>query len=241
MLFALTLRGDTVELKTGEHLDGTFLQAGAAGVVIEIAGQMMTIPLENVQGIYFGAARPALASPAPPPSGEALDALRALRSATESGISFRDYAPRVLDAKIKADKFLSASADHPSELRSAIGLAMREYALAFEAWNAALVESAGREAAVSRVLLEDPEISQCPAIRELVKTGRSRVASRYPQMSDKGHIDIEVGAIIGSREANSPLWTCASAQVAEAERLLSQPANAPKLEASEVAGPRIGN
>jgi len=132
MLFALTLRGDTVELKTGEHLDGAFRQASAAGVVIEIAGQAMTIPLGKVQAIYFGAQRPASVSTAPAPFAEALDALRALRSVTESGVTFRDYATRVLDARVKVDRCQNSSAAATVAAR----LAMREYELASRAWSA---------------------------------------------------------------------------------------------------------
>ena len=62
-LFALILRGDTIELKTGEHIDGAFKQATAAGAVIEVAGQLITIPLEKVKAIYFGVA-PTRAGPA---------------------------------------------------------------------------------------------------------------------------------------------------------------------------------
>jgi hypothetical protein len=35
------------------------------------------------------------------PASDALDALKGLRSVTEVGLSYRDYAPRVLDAKVK--------------------------------------------------------------------------------------------------------------------------------------------
>ena len=97
LLFALNAVGDTVELKTGERLEGTFRQAGSTGVTIETAGQLITIPLKKVLAIYFGGAKTRPHGPAP--SQEALDALRALRSVTEAGISYREYAPRVLDTK----------------------------------------------------------------------------------------------------------------------------------------------
>ena len=52
---AFSLCADTLELKTGERMDGTFKQATQAGLVIEVAGQTITIPLEKVRAIYFGA------------------------------------------------------------------------------------------------------------------------------------------------------------------------------------------
>src|SRR5580704_13046217 len=130
---ALALKGDTVELKTGERLDGAFRQAGAGGVVIEIAGQSMTIPLAKVQAIYFGAP-PKASAAGSSPYLEALDALRGLRSITEAGVSYRDYAPRVLDAKIKIDRCLSAKPSVPAA--GLLTLAIRQYNIAAKAWSA---------------------------------------------------------------------------------------------------------
>ena len=106
LLFALSLRGDTIELKTGERIEGTFKQATSAGAVIEVGGQPISIPLEKVKAIYFGAV-PSASPTAPPPARDALDALRGLQSVVESGLTYRDYATRVLDAKVKVDRYLS--------------------------------------------------------------------------------------------------------------------------------------
>jgi hypothetical protein len=89
LLFALSLRGDTIELKTGER--------------IEVAGQPITIPLEKIQAIYFGVV-PSRTVAGPAPSQEALDALKALRSVVQTGLDYRDYSQRVLDAKVKVDR-----------------------------------------------------------------------------------------------------------------------------------------
>src|SRR5437660_184124 len=72
---------DAIELKTGERIEGAFKQASAVGAVIEVAGQPITIPLEKLKAIYFGAP-PSVTSTAPVPYQEALDALKALRSVT---------------------------------------------------------------------------------------------------------------------------------------------------------------
>jgi hypothetical protein len=227
-LSALTLRGDTVELKTGERVDGVFRQAGAAGVVIEIAGQAVTIPLAKVQGIYLGAAKPAVASTVPPLSGEVLDALRALRSVTESGVNFHDYAPRVLDAKIKTDKYLSSSANDAEDLRSAIGLATREYELASRAWDGSFP---GHEDLSWWKTLEanlDPDlVKKCPVVRKVVD--RVEMAAAYQGLGMRDT------AIVEGQTAWAALWKCAAGQVAEAERLLAQPAPAPN-----VAAPKVG-
>jgi len=64
-MFGFTLRGDSVELKSGERIDGAFKRADSTGVVIEVAGQAITVPLSKVLAIYFGAAKPAASIPAP--------------------------------------------------------------------------------------------------------------------------------------------------------------------------------
>src|SRR6266446_10242340 len=92
-LFALSLRGDTIELKTGEKIDCRFKQATSAGVVMEVGGQSITVPIARVRAIYLGEAPAAKADST---WTDALDALKALQSVTSSGVSYRDYAPRVL-------------------------------------------------------------------------------------------------------------------------------------------------
>jgi hypothetical protein len=108
-LFAIGLRADTIELKTGERVEGAFRQATSAGVVVEVAGQPITIALEKVQAIYFGAAPPVRTAAESTRAQEVIDSLTALRSVTASGISYRDYAPRVLDTRVKVDRYLSSA------------------------------------------------------------------------------------------------------------------------------------
>jgi len=144
----LPCRADTVELKTGEHIEGAFRQAGAGGVVIEAGGQTITIPLVKVRAIYFGAAKVESAADDRSPSQEALDAVRALRSVTQSGISYRDYAKRALDAKVKVDRYLSFSSlngvesqkplnqtSNDTQFYTAIKLAMFLYEHASGTWS----------------------------------------------------------------------------------------------------------
>src|SRR5262249_891418 len=117
LLGALTLSatGDTVELKTGEHLEGAFRQPTTSSITIAVAGQPLATPLEKVRAIYFGAG--AVAAGGPAPRQEALDALKALQSVTQSGISYRDYAPRVLDAKVKVDHYVASPVTDQPEVR----------------------------------------------------------------------------------------------------------------------------
>jgi hypothetical protein len=135
LFFALGLEGDTIELRSGERIEGTFKQATADGAVIEVAGQSITIPLEKVGATYFG---PAQTRPVagPTPSQGAVDALQALRSVTGSGVSLREYSTRVLDARVTVDRYLSSQGGDATELQHAIRLAMVEYELASRAWQA---------------------------------------------------------------------------------------------------------
>ena len=182
LLFALGLNGDTIELKTGERLERTFRQANATGTVIEAAGQPITIPLEKIRAIYFGVA-PTRTVADPAPFQEALDALKALRSVTQSGIAYREYSTRVLDAKVKVDRYVSLAKTDAAEFRGAIGLAMREYELASQAWSTTISTSMRGLAVATNVgmsLDEDPEVSKCPAIRQMIdqmdrETGKSRL------------------------------------------------------------------
>jgi TonB family protein len=64
LFLSLKLSADTIELKSGERIEGTFKQATSAGPVIEVGGQSITIPLGRLQAIYFGATVRAFVGPA---------------------------------------------------------------------------------------------------------------------------------------------------------------------------------
>jgi hypothetical protein len=166
---------DTVELKTGEKIEGTFKQATAAGAVIEVGGQSLTFTMDKVRAIYLGAAPPAM--PATSLDTDALDALRSLQSVTSSGVSYRDYAPRVLDAKVKVDKLLSADTS-AGPRRDHIRLSMRYYEFASTAWNSKISNS-GRYAEVGAALRNDPAFSKCPGVQALFASGEDMI-KRYP-------------------------------------------------------------
>src|SRR5690242_1229034 len=54
LILGSSLIAETIELKTGERIEGAFKQASTAGAMIEVGGESITIPLEKVQAIYFG-------------------------------------------------------------------------------------------------------------------------------------------------------------------------------------------
>jgi hypothetical protein len=133
-----------------------------------------------------------------------------LRSGTEAGVSYRDYAPRVLDAKVRVDKYIGSATNDPAELRRAISLAIREYVLASESWNVSIANKEELTVEFGQQLVNDPEVSNCPLIRDKIETWTSVVKNVHDRLK-----------YIGQKDENlTALWGCAAAQIGEVERLL---------------------
>ena len=213
------LFADVLELKTGERLEGTFVQATTEGAVITVAGQSITIPIAKMRAIYFGAIPVTEGDAKASVARESLDALRALQSITSSGVGYRDYAPRVLDARIKVDHYLK-SAQENEKARAPISSAMRYYELAAQAWNTNLVttsKSLGSTLEVFKALVEDKEVSECPALKSMLAEVRRSV----PPFA-KSPMDISgvMGTFLGQNRLPT-LWACAKDKISEAETLLA--------------------
>ncbi len=204
-----TLSADTVELKTGESLQGAFRQADTTRVVIEAAGQTIDIPFEKVRAIYLGATR-ASSEGNSSPIREALDALKALRSVTQSGVMLRDYSPRVLDAKVKVDRYLSSSDDASAELPSAIRAAMNAYELALRAFPGHWSSDTGAS--------PDPYLlKKCPFLPKAIESAKLAQA-----MQNLGITDTNGAGLVNGEPPYLPMWSCAAIQISEADRLLAQ-------------------
>jgi hypothetical protein len=210
--FALTLffsgpvLGDVVELKSGQRIEGTLKQADQATVTVEVGGQVVKFKAEQVRAVYYGAAPSTTA--AVPPSSDALRALKALQSAATAGVSYRDYAPRVTDAKIQVDQYLAGNPTGPE--RIAIAKAMDFYVFASSAWNAQVGRS-GYEAVGA-----SPLINECAALSAHATAADARFPGRNPsdRATTRG-ISISISGV-------PVVWTCAAAQLAEAEKLLAE-------------------
>lgn len=97
------------------------------------------------------------------PATDALDALRGLKSITEVGVSYRDYMPRVLDAKIKVDKYLAGAAkDDPTAKR--VTTIMQMYIIAAKGWGADITKDYGAQQKAAESVAGNPEIMACPAM-----------------------------------------------------------------------------
>lgn len=214
---------DTIELTTGDRVEGTFKQATQTGVVIEVAGQSITIPLDKVRAIYLGRA-PVVTEPKDSPANDAFNALKAMKSVTHSGLTYREYAPRVLDAKVTVDRYLGSTEKSRSELQIAIGLAMQYYELASQAWNAWIIKDFGKATEIGRNLREDRILGECPEIKAVIAQQdanapiRAAMGIRDSSRTPSEEIAMFIGTSIG-KNPDVP-WACASAKIADAEKLI---------------------
>jgi hypothetical protein len=200
---------DVVELKTGQRVEGKLRHATPAGVEIDIAGQNVRFPAENVRAIYFGSAPLGQMAPAAGP----LAPVRAMASATKSGITYRDYAPRVVDARVKVDE---VTKNTPDQARTAIVGAMRLYELASRAWSYQINEPIGGFVELAQTVESDEMMRKCPTMGALIEKGNA-------QAHKMNRVGIERLRVVGIEIGfNVPaIWSCAADKIAEAEKLLT--------------------
>ena len=225
---------DVVELKTGERVEGALRQATPTSVSIEIGGQVVTFDVAKVRAIYFGVGPALSGSPSSIGTQAAIDALKAVSSVLGAGVTYRDYAARVLEAKVAVDRALPAVT--VDELRKALGLASQFYVIVSSAWNAELqtLPVRGRPshgmqgfAAAGR----DPVVQECAPMWDLIQRAeasgeklRKADATRpkpagLPAYSPPPK-DVSYGMTIA--QGKQLLWSCAADKIAEAERLLAK-------------------
>jgi hypothetical protein len=192
-----------------ERIEGAFRQATAAGAVIEVAGQSITIPLEKLKAIYFGVA-PSPTAGASSVAQDALGALKAIRSVTTSGIAYRDYTQRLLDARVTVDRYLSANDSAGGAAYRAIRTAMLEYEFAGRVWLVQI--DPGPDAAVKAgELMPHPDFATCTPIKTMVDRAKAKDPMSYGVQ------------ILVVRTNHLPeIWACASEQITEAERVATR-------------------
>jgi hypothetical protein len=196
---ALTCAAETVELKSGERNEGTLKAITADEVVLEVAGQPLKFPRQNVSAIYFGA----------PPQGtvanplnDALTTLKGLQSAVNGSVSYRDFAPRVTDAKIHVDQLLSDAPDGPA--KTSLAEALGFYVYASSAWNANITSNPVQYVSLAR----NPLYFECEPLKRQVRSHR-------PLRDSAASLGIAI-CVYGVQ----PILECASEHVDTAERLV---------------------
>jgi hypothetical protein len=200
LALASGLFADTIELKTGERIEGAFKQATPAGVIIVVGGKALNFPLSSVRSIYFGSASASEKEKPNPAAIEAIDAVRGLRSVTEAGLNYSQYSQRVLDAKVRVDRFTSSTSLNDAELGVIIQAAMHYYELASRAWSAKISKNESMQTEVGLLAKAD----KCPAVRETVAN------SLFGG-------DLQIGMLMG--EHLQVFWHCGVAKLAESESL----------------------
>lgn len=198
-LAPVDVHADVIELKTGQRVEGTLKQATPASVSVEVGGQTITFEGEKVRAIYFGA--PLTSQTQPSARDDAMKSLRGLRSVTEGGVAYRDYATRMSDAKIVVDRYLAEAKNDTTV--PAIRLTMGFYAFAASAWNAKITKN--REAIIE--LGAHPLVQECEVLR----------SSPVTQQSSGSPYRMGLAVMFGVEM----IWSCAADKLAEAEKLLA--------------------
>ncbi len=165
-----------------------------------------------MKAIYFGAP-PSQGPTAAPPVRDALDALRGLRSVVESGLTYRDYATRVLDAKVKVDRYLLSSPNDPSELRTAIEITMREYELAGKAWNLQ-----GNGVGWMSMITTDL-VGVCPTAGRIIPKDERELKLLKAEVNLGMWDGVRDRLKVDGQYAYQVLWKCAIAQSEDADKL----------------------
>jgi hypothetical protein len=132
---------------------------------------------------------------------EAMKGLRGLQSVANAGISYREYSPRVLDAKTKVDEYLRVSAG--TEVKTMVASTMEYHVLASSFWNKHVITRNFRER------------------QELFSIARWKLATLVPACPGA---EATVGGVPyeGVSLLLSELWSCASKTLIGAEELLQQ-------------------
>jgi len=160
---ALTCAAETVELKSGQRIDGTVKAITGEEVLLEVAGQPLKFPLANVSAIYFAAPPKSTVAN---PLNDALRVLKGLQSAVYGGVTYDDFAPRVTDAKIQIDQMLSDAPDSPA--KKSLAEALGFYVYASSAWNAHITH--GRDVAQCKALERNPLFYKCEVLKRTTLT-----------------------------------------------------------------------
>lgn len=208
---------DMIELKTGERVEGTLKHTTNTEVAIEVGGQTITFDRTRVRAIYFGAA------PVPSPGTarqsaltEALKTLKGLQSVTQGGITRVDYAPRVSDARIKVDQYLSEAGTGSTPAKQAIHKAMEYYSIAANAWTT-------KTKIFGQPVIELPVdvarvLDECQGFKAHV--ARLRDQHRIRPGVDASIYGVTVSGRAVMVDGPEIIWACASDELVKAEELL---------------------
>ena len=122
-------RRATVNLRKGEAVSGEFVRADSKRVFVEVDGEEVAVPLDDVASIVFSAAG------AESPAARALKALNSLAEDVGPRMKHRDYINRFLEVRaVVADQIPHIP---EGDLRETVADVLRAFEIAAEIWDAA--------------------------------------------------------------------------------------------------------
>lgn len=125
-------------------------------------------------------------------------------------MSYRDYAPRVIDVRAAVQTFVQNPASGASDLKAAMNAAISLYALGAEAWNARL-RNTGYES-----LAANTAADLCPAL------GKKMMEAREQGVLKPTALGTGIGVAAGLPQ----IWSCAGERVDDSARLMGDRASA---------------
>jgi hypothetical protein len=146
---------------------------------------------------------------------QAVDAVRGLRSVVTSGVVYKDYATRILDARVQIDRYLESKGGNTT-IRSAVSAAMMCYEIASTFWNATLgvnpdrisIAEDERFVAIARKIENNPRMmSVCPFLPAYIKV------QSYPFSDPTPQSLLASKMVTAKDEYLQKFWTCAAEQV----------------------------
>ena len=214
---------DVLELKSGQKLEGQFAGGSKDEVRFVVGSQTLKFPIAEVSRITIGSGAQDDFHKA---AKEALRQLKALASVTEGGITYRDYAPRVSDAKIKIDQFLDEYKPSPvPKFNERVADSLGFYVAASSAWNLKLLRPEEARNASLR-LLENEYIRQCaPLQKAMPPSDEMEIPDLSRLTPQKRTVKMPGFRLIWAIEAGYGLpllWECARNSMIDAEKALSR-------------------
>jgi hypothetical protein len=212
-LSVLPTYADVIELTTGERIEGKDAQLGLEGVSVEVGGQRLQFERAKVRAVYLGGP-PATQGLRPGGANDAVQILKGLQSVTTAGVNYQNYAPRVLEAKVKIDEYLRQNRNDKREMLLAIDRSLGYYVLASSAWNANIVGTRRGASPDYASIGSSPLVAQCEPLMNLIRS------SPISQVVTRGLDQATSLGILVSSAGPQPLWQCASQELSRAESLL---------------------
>jgi hypothetical protein len=217
------VRADVLELKNGQKLEGRYAGGSKEEIRFQVGSQTLRFPTGEVSKITIGTSGK---EDFRKTAREALRQLKALASVAEGETTYRDYAPRVSDAKIKIDQFLDEHKPSPvPKFNEYIADSLGFYVAASAAWNTRLLGPEEKRNASLR-LLENDYIRKCtPLQKAMPPSDEMVIPDPLSSAAQKRTVKVPGLRLAWAIEAGYGiplLWECARNSLIDAEKALNR-------------------